>query len=129
LRDRSDVSTLLAKVEGIDKDRRHVLLDDGSSVAYDTLVLATGARHAYFGHDAWENVAPGLKTLEDATTIRRRILLAFEKAERESDHQRRQALQTFVVIGGGATGVEWREQSPNWRTIRWSAISDRSTRA
>jgi NADH dehydrogenase len=106
LRDRSDVSTLLAKVEGIDKDRRHVLLDDGSSVAYDTLVLATGARHAYFGHDAWENVAPGLKTLEDATTIRRRILLAFEKAERESDHQRRQALQTFVVIGGGATGVE-----------------------
>ena len=73
---------------------------------YDTLVLATGARHAYFGHDEWEPSAPGLKTLEDATTIRRRLLLAFEHAERETDPERRRALMTFCVIGGGPTGVE-----------------------
>jgi NADH dehydrogenase len=73
---------------------------------YDTLVLATGARHAYFGHDEWEPFAPGLKTLEDATTLRRRILVAFERAERETDPQRRAALLTFVIIGAGPTGVE-----------------------
>ena len=73
---------------------------------YDTLVLATGARHAYFGHDEWEPSAPGLKTLEDATTIRRRLLLAFEQAERETDPDERRALMTFCVIGGGPTGVE-----------------------
>src|SRR5690606_31704466 len=82
------------------------LLEDGGSVTYDTLVLATGARHAYFGHDEWEPFAPGLKTLEDATTIRRRILLAFERAERETDPDKRRALMTFVIIGGGPTGVE-----------------------
>ena len=73
---------------------------------YDTLVLATGARHAYFGHDEWEPFAPGLKTLEDATTLRRRILVAFERAERESDPERRAALLTFVIVGAGPTGVE-----------------------
>ncbi len=83
-----------------------MLLEDGGAVAYDTLVLATGARHAYFGHDEWEPFAPGLKTLEDATTIRRRILLAFERAERETDPDKRRALMTFVIIGGGPTGVE-----------------------
>ena len=83
-----------------------MLLEDGGAVAYDTLVLATGARHAYFGHDEWEPFAPGLKTLEDATTIRRRILLAFEQAERETDPEKRRALMTFVIIGGGPTGVE-----------------------
>ncbi len=82
------------------------MLDDGSALAYDTLVLATGARHAYFGHDDWEPFAPGLKTLEDATTIRRRILVAFEKAEREADPQRQASLLTFVIIGAGPTGVE-----------------------
>ena len=81
-------------------------LDDGSTVRYDTLVLATGARHAYFGHDAWEPFAPGLKTLEDATTIRGRILLAFEEAERQADAQKRAALMTFVIVGAGPTGVE-----------------------
>ena len=81
-------------------------LDDGSTVRYDTLVLATGARHAYFGHDAWEPFAPGLKTLEDATTIRGRILLAFEEAERQADEQKRAALMTFVIVGAGPTGVE-----------------------
>ena len=85
---------------------KRVLLDDGDGVPYDTLVLATGARHAYFGHDEWEPFAPGLKTLEDATTLRRRILVAFERAERETDPQRRAALLTFVIIGAGPTGVE-----------------------
>ena len=106
LRNRPDVTTLLATVEGIDKDARQVILDDGSTLSYDTLVLATGARHAYFGHDDWEPFAPGLKTLEDATAIRRRILTAIEQAERETDPQRQAALLTFVVIGAGPTGVE-----------------------
>ena len=106
LRSRPEVTTLLATAVGVDARARRVLLEDGSSVSYDTLVLATGARHAYFGHDDWEPFAPGLKTLEDATTIRRRILLAFEKAERESNAERQAVLLTFVVIGAGPTGVE-----------------------
>ena len=77
-----------------------------TALPYDTLVLATGARHAYFGHDEWEPFAPGLKTLEDATTLRRRILVAFERAERETDPERRAALLTFVIVGAGPTGVE-----------------------
>ena len=85
MRDRREVTTLLATVTGVDAAARAVLLDDGDTLSYDTLVLATGARHAYFGHDEWEPFAPGLKTLEDATTMRRRILVAFERAERESD--------------------------------------------
>jgi NADH dehydrogenase len=105
-RRRLDVTTLLASVESIDRQARELRLDDGSTLRYDTLVLATGARHAYFGHDAWEPFAPGLKTLEDATTIRGRILLAFEKAEREPDERKRAALLTFVIVGGGPTGVE-----------------------
>jgi len=106
LRDRSDVTTLFATVSGIDADNKRVLLDDGDTLPYDTLVLATGARHAYFGHDEWEPFAPGLKTLEDATTLRRRILVAFERAERESDPEKRAALLTFVIVGAGPTGVE-----------------------
>ncbi|MER9474339.1 NAD(P)/FAD-dependent oxidoreductase [Mesorhizobium sp. M0520] len=106
LRRRKDVTTLLATVTGIDRTGKRVLLQDGGTVAYDTLVLATGARHAYFGHDEWEPFAPGLKTLEDATTIRRRILLAFEQAERETDPAQRQALLTLAIVGGGPTGVE-----------------------
>jgi len=101
-----DVRTLLGEVEGVDTDGRHVILEDGSTLPYDTLVIATGSRHSYFGHDRWEPFAPGLKSLEDATTIRRRILLAFEEAEREADSARRAALQTFIIIGGGPTGVE-----------------------
>src|SRR5271169_3005122 len=106
LRKRKEVTTLLAAVTGIDTAGRAVLLAEGDPLNYDTLVLATGARHAYFGHDEWEPHAPGLKTLEDATAIRRRILLSFERAERETDPERRRALLTFAIVGGGATGVE-----------------------
>jgi NADH dehydrogenase len=106
LRKREDVTTLLAEVTGVDSAAKQVKLENGDAISYDTLVLATGARHAYFGHDEWEPFAPGLKTLEDATTIRRRMLLAFEEAEREPDPEKRKALLTLVIIGGGPTGVE-----------------------
>jgi NADH:ubiquinone reductase (H+-translocating) len=106
VRKRKEVTTLLGTVAGVDTQKRCVQLEDGGTVGYDTLVLATGARHAYFGHDEWEPFAPGLKTLEDATSIRRRILLSFEHAERETDAERRAALLTFVIVGGGPTGVE-----------------------
>ncbi|WP_050403082.1 NAD(P)/FAD-dependent oxidoreductase [Bradyrhizobium embrapense] len=106
LRDRPEVTTLFANVCGVDAAAKQVELDDGGSIPYDTLILATGARHAYFGHDEWEPFAPGLKTLEDATTLRRRILVAFERAERETDPDKRAALLTFVIIGAGPTGVE-----------------------
>lgn len=106
MRKRKEVTTLLGVVTGVDTENRRVLLEDGGVTDYDTLVLATGARHAYFGHDEWEPYAPGLKTLEDATTIRRRVLLSFERAERETDPDLRAALLTFVIVGGGPTGVE-----------------------
>ncbi len=105
-RDRPDVTTLLCEVVGVDSAAHEVLLKNGQKIHYDTLVLATGATHAYFGHDEWEPVAPGLKTLEDATTIRRRLLLAFEQAEMETDPAVREALLTFVIVGAGPTGVE-----------------------
>src|SRR5215208_2584063 len=106
VRGRPEVTTLFATVNGVDAQAKCVLLDESDALPYDTLVLATGARHAYFGHDEWEPFAPGLKTLEDATTLRRRILVAFERAERETDPVRRAALLTFVIIGAGPTGVE-----------------------
>jgi NADH dehydrogenase len=106
LQDRRDVTTTLAKVVGVDTVGRTVQLADGGSVSYDTLILATGARHGYFGHDEWEDFAPGLKTIEDATAIRGRILAAFEEAERETDPARQQALLTFAIVGAGPTGVE-----------------------
>jgi NADH dehydrogenase len=106
LRGRPEVTTLFATVTGVDTGGHRVLLEDGDALPYDTLILATGVRHAYFGHDEWEPFAPGLKTLEDATTLRRRILVAFERAERETDPQRQAALLTFVIVGGGPTGVE-----------------------
>ena len=105
-RGRRDVMTLLGTVTGVDPDKKEVLLQDGLRLHFDTLVLATGSRHAYFGHDEWEPFAPGLKTLEDATAIRRRLLVAFEQAERETDPKARAALLTFAVVGGGPTGVE-----------------------
>ena len=106
LHDRKDVTTLLGTVIGVDPADHLVRLAGGGTVSYDTLILATGARHGYFGHDEWEAVAPGLKTVEDATAIRSRILLAFEQAEREPDPARREMLLTFVIIGAGPTGVE-----------------------
>ncbi len=105
-RGRPEVTTLLGEVKGVDASGKTVALANGQAISYDTLVLATGATHAYFGHDEWAPVAPGLKTLEDATTIRRRVLLAFEQAELENDPARRDALLTFTVIGAGPTGVE-----------------------
>lgn len=105
-RKRREVRTLMGEVTGINRHDKEVSLADGSRISYDTLVVATGARHAYFGNDQWEDVAPGLKTLEDATTIRRRVLSAFEKAELETDPAKRQAQLTFCIVGGGATGVE-----------------------
>jgi NADH dehydrogenase len=106
MRKRGEVTTLLGEVAGVDHQSRCVKLQDGGAVAFDILGLATGARHAYFGHDDWEPFAPGLKTLEDATSIRRRVLLSLERAERETDAARRAALLTFVIVGGGPTGVE-----------------------
>ncbi len=106
LRHQANTEVLLGEVESIDVAQRRVVLTDGADSSYDYLIVATGARHSYFGHDEWEVLAPGLKSIEDAVTIRQRVLLAFEKAEREPDPVRRQALLTFVVIGGGPTGVE-----------------------
>jgi len=106
LRHRRDVTTLLAEVVGIDIAGKTVALADGAPMPYDTLVVATGAGHAYFGHDDWAAFAPGLKTLEDATAIRRKLLMAFEAAEREADAHKRAQLLTFVIIGAGPTGVE-----------------------
>lgn len=105
LKKRRRTRTLLAEVVAIDPEARRVILRDGE-IPYDYLILAPGARHSYFGNDSWERLAPGLKGLGDALEIRRRILLAFEKAERETDPERRQALLTFVVVGAGPTGVE-----------------------
>ena len=96
---------LLAEATHIDVANRRVILSDGE-IPYDTLIVATGASHQYFGHDDWEKFAPGLKTVEDATAMRRRILLAFETAEREPDPEKVRALLTFVIVGGGPTGAE-----------------------
>jgi len=106
LRRHKNIEVVLGKVVGVDRQARTVRLEDGATLPFDQLVIATGARHAYFGHDEWEPFAPGLKTLEDATTLRRRILTAFERAEREADPARRAAWLTFVIVGGGPTGVE-----------------------
>lgn len=103
--EQDNVHVLLGEVTGIDREGRTVVLRDGR-VRYDYLILATGATHAYFGNDHWSEHAPGLKTLDDGLEIRRRILLAFERAEREQDPNKRNALLTFVVVGGGPTGVE-----------------------
>jgi NADH dehydrogenase len=105
LRHQSNVEVLLAEVRGVDRQGQRLILADGE-LSYDYLIVASGATHAYFGHDEWQPLAPGLKTLEDALAIRSRVLLAFEHAERETDAKRREQLLTFVVIGGGPTGVE-----------------------
>jgi NADH:ubiquinone reductase (H+-translocating) len=106
LANQRNTAVLMAEVREINKLERFVTLEDGSRVRYDYLIVATGAAHSYFGRNDWAPYAPGLKTLEDALEIRRRMLTAFERAERESDPVRRAQWLTFVVIGGGPTGVE-----------------------
>jgi len=101
-----NTTVLMGEARSIEVDRKSVLLEDGDRISYDYLVVATGSTHSYFGHDEWAPLAPGLKTLEDALEIRRRVLLAFERAEREADPVKRAAWLTFAVIGAGATGVE-----------------------
>jgi NADH:ubiquinone reductase (H+-translocating) len=105
LRRAANIRVVLGRVSGIDRKRRTVEVD-GHEIGYDHLVLATGSRHAYFGHDEWERVAPGLKKIDDATGIRRRILTAFEHAESMAPAEDRRRFLTFVVIGAGPTGVE-----------------------
>lgn len=106
LRKSPNIRVLLGDAAAIQTRDRRVVLRDGALLDYDYLIVATGASHTYFGHDEWAGAAPGLKTLEDALEIRRRVLLAFERAERESDPARQQQLLTFVLVGGGPTGVE-----------------------
>jgi NADH:ubiquinone reductase (H+-translocating) len=106
LRQQKNVQVLLARAEAIDTTNRRVALDRGDFLAYDYLIVAIGAAHAYFGHPEWADRAPGLKTLDDALEMRRRVLLAFEAAERESDPAAQRRLLTFVIVGGGPTGVE-----------------------
>jgi NADH:ubiquinone reductase (H+-translocating) len=106
LRRNANTTVLLGEAKGLDPDRREVRLDDGGTLGYDSLVVATGAHHSYFGHDDWAMIAPGLKSLDDALEMRRRILIAFEAAEREHDPDRRAEWLTFVIVGGGPTGVE-----------------------
>jgi NADH dehydrogenase len=106
LRKNHNTRVLLGDVRTIDLTSRRVVLEDGSSIDYDYLIVATGTSHTYFGHDEWARYAPALKTLEDALAVRRRILVAFEQAERETDPARQQRLLTFVLVGGGPTGVE-----------------------
>ena len=106
LRKQKNAEVLLAEALDLDPSRRRVILDHGDDVPYDTLVVATGASHSYFGHNEWETIAPGLKSLEDATRIRHKILFAFEAAEREPDPDLRRRWLTFVIVGAGPTGVE-----------------------
>ncbi len=105
MRNHRNVEVLMSEVQGFDLSRRMVKIEDGE-VSYDYLIVAAGASHAYFGHDEWEPFAPGLKTIEDALEIRRRVLLAFELAERQAETDKEQVQLNFVVVGGGPTGVE-----------------------
>ena len=105
LKNQRNTRVLLAEATHIDAANRRVILSDGA-IEYDSLIVATGATHQYFGHAEWEQFAPGLKTIEDATDMRGRILLAFEAAERESDPEKRRAWMTFVIVGAGPTGAE-----------------------
>jgi len=106
LRGQCNARVVLDEVVAIDRPQRRVILTEGRPISYDRLIVATGARHSYFGRDEWAAHAPGIKTIDDATAVRRKILLALERAETENDPARRQALLTFAVIGGGPTGVE-----------------------
>ncbi len=106
LRRQPNVEVLLGEVQRFDAVRHTAVLSDGTEFRYDYAIITAGSTHAYFGHEEWEADAPGLKTLEDALEIRRRVLMAFERAEREPDPEKRRTLLTFVIVGGGPTGVE-----------------------
>lgn len=106
LRRHRNIRVLMAEVARIDAPGRQIVLDDGATIPYDYAIVAPGASHAYFGHDDWAPVAPGLKSLDDALEIRRRLLTAFERAEREPDSDARDRFLTFIIVGGGPTGVE-----------------------
>ncbi|NET47534.1 MAG: NAD(P)/FAD-dependent oxidoreductase [Merismopedia sp. SIO2A8] len=106
LREQDNAQVLMGEVVAFEPERQCITLKNGEVVDYDSLIVATGAKHHYFGKDEWAGIAPGIKTIEDALEVRRRIFLAFEAAEKETDPARRKALQTFVVVGGGPTGVE-----------------------
>ena len=106
LRKQRHTTVLLGEAVGIDAEMREVTLADGGPIGYDSLIVAAGSRFSYFGHEEWAKDAPGLKSIDDATSIRRRILIAFEAAEREHDAERRREWLTFVLVGGGPTGVE-----------------------
>jgi NADH dehydrogenase len=106
LRKQKNTEVFMAEVERVDPDRRVAVLDSGRELPYDYLIMAAGARHSYFGHPEWEAVAPGLKSIEDAIEIRRRFLGAFEEAEKSTEAADRAAYMTFVIVGGGPTGVE-----------------------
>ena len=108
LSNHKNARVLMAKVVGLDATNRVLTLNDGQNVGYDTLIVATGAKNHYFGNDQWASVAPGLKSIEDATTIRHRILYAFEAAEKEHDPDKRRAWLTFVVVGAGPHGCRTR---------------------
>jgi NADH dehydrogenase len=105
LRAQKNARVLLAEATDIDVNNRHVILST-DNIPYDSLIVATGSRHHYFGNEQWESLAPGLKTIEDAIEIRRRIFLAFEAAEREGSSERGRGHLTFIIVGGGPTGVE-----------------------
>src|SRR5262245_16040629 len=106
LRNQRNVEVLLAEVQTIDPINCRLLVDHDEPITFDYLIVASGATHSYFGHDEWERDAPGLKTLDDALAVRQRILMAFEAAERTSDPEQQRRLLTFVIVGGGPTGVE-----------------------
>ena len=106
LRNQKNCRVVLAEPKAVNLEKRHVVFEDGVAIEYDWLVLAAGATHSYFGHDEWNQLAPGLKSIEDATEIRTRILLAFESAEYEGSPEARRAALTFAIVGGGATGGE-----------------------
>ena len=117
LRAHRNTTVLLGEVTGINAAERKVEVDGHGAIGYDALIVTAGARHAYFGHDAWEAYAPGLKTLDDALVMRQRMLLAFEQAEWTDDEDERRALLTFVIIGGGPTGVELAGTLPEFARV------------
>ena len=106
LSNQKNAQVIMGEVTNIDADEQQVSLKNGEVIGYDSLIVATGVSHHYFGKDEWSTIAPGMKTVEDALEVRRRIFLAFEAAEKETDTAKRKALQTFVIVGGGPTGVE-----------------------